>query len=443
MGTRAISHLDAQRQGWFEQAAARIDAERLGDLIRGLTAIHSPTGAERAACEFLAGELRSAGMQVQLQALGEAGANCVGRLRGAGRGPVLMLYAPIDTHLEADPASELPWAGERLRADMRPEVRDEEGFIVGLGASNPKSMLATLVEACRAVIEAGVPLTGELLLATAGGGMPRFVPERGNAGISSGVAHLLARGVAPDFGIILKPWDEVYYEHPGMCWFKVTTKGTLGYAGIPRGVPGFRSAIVPAARVILELEQWLAEYPARHESAQVRPEGWISAVRAGWPERAAFPSAATEIHLDVRTNPDQTPAAVAAELDAVMRGICARHPDVQAEWEMTVSCQGSRCDPDHWIVGCATRAWEARHGRRYGGAPKMAGQTDAATIGRLGIPLARLGYDWPPAHMPARYAEGLGGMGVAWVPDLLGPCESIVHAIVDACTRSRAEVGLD
>lgn len=442
MSQQKIVHLDAERQQWFENAVARIDAGRLGELIRSLTAIHSPTGAELEACQFLSGYLDGFGMRSEVQRVGETSANCIGRWRGGADGPTLMLYAPIDTHLETTPETELPWAGERLRDDMRPQVREQDGCIIGLGASNPKSMLATLVEACRCVVEAGVPLTGELMLATAGGGMPRFVPGRGGAGISSGVSYMLSHGVAPDFGIILKPWDSVYHEHPGMCWFKVTTAGTLGYAGIPRGVPGFRSSIVPAARVILELEEWLADWPNRHESEQVRPEGWISAVRAGWPDRAAFPSAVTEIYLDVRTSPDQTRADVAAEFDAVMRDICARHPDVDASWEMTVSCQGSRTPPTHFIVQAARRAWEARHGVAFEAAPKMSGQTDAATINQLGIPLARLGYPWPPETMPAEYAEGLGGMGVAYVPDLLGPCESLIHAVIDACTRSRTELGL-
>ncbi|NIN35505.1 MAG: acetylornithine deacetylase, partial [Gammaproteobacteria bacterium] len=61
-------------------------------------------------------------------------------------------------------------------------------------------------------------------------------------------------------------------EHPGMVWFKVTTWGTMGYSGIPRGTPGFDSAIIPAAKLILELEEWLAAYPDKHTSDQIKPE---------------------------------------------------------------------------------------------------------------------------------------------------------------------------
>jgi acetylornithine deacetylase/succinyl-diaminopimelate desuccinylase-like protein len=305
-------------------------------------------------------------------------------------------------------------------------------------------MASLITEAAHCIVEAGVELTGDVIVATAGGGMPWIVAERSNAGISSGVSHMLSHGVAPDFGIIVKPWDEVYYEHPGMIWFKVTTWGTMGYAGIPRGTPGFRSSIVPGAKVILAIEEWLAAYPDRHTSEQVKPEGWIAAVRAGWPEKPALPGAACEIYLDVRTAPGQTAAQVEREFAALMRDIMHRYDDVDATWETIVTCDAARTAPDHWIVRSATRAWETVHGRAYRETPYLSGQTDAATICRLGVPLVRIGYPWiGDKEMPAAFAEGLGGMGVANVPDLVDTVKQLIYGIIDSCTRTRAEIGID
>lgn len=433
----------AEQQRWYEAANARIDTERLKQLVFSLTNIHSPTGDERRASQFLASYLTSAGFEGRYLPVTERSGNCVGRLPGDGTGPNFMLYAPMDTHLDADETRDVPWVGPRLRADMVPRAEIRGDTVIGLGASNPKSMVATLVEAARCVREAGIPLTGDVLVASAGGGMPWICPERDHAGVSSGVRRLLTDGIAPDFGVIMKPWDEVYFENPGMAWFKVTTWGTMGYAGIPRGVPGFTSSIVPAARVILELEQWLAAYPDRHESEQVRPQGWIAAVRSGWPDKPAFPAAACEIHLDLRTNPDQKMSDVAAEFSAAMEAILKRHPDIRADWEMTLACQGTRTPRDHWIVRSATRSWEHVHGRGYPGAAKMSGQTDAATICGLGIPLARIGYPFiGEKDMPAEFTEGLGGMGVACIPDLVVPCRELIYMIIDSCTRTRQEVGI-
>lgn len=434
----------AEQQAWYEQAIGRIDQQRLKQLIFELTARHSPTGAEREASEFMVEYMNQAGIDARYQPITEISGNAVGRVRGSGTGPSLLLYAPVDTLLEGDPEKDLPHAGPEMRADMLPEPYIDGDLVIGLGASNPKSMVSLITEATQCVVEADVPLTGDVIVATAGGGMPWIVAERNNAGISNGVSHLLAHGVAPDFGIIVKPWDEVYYEHPGMIWFKVTTWGTMGYAGIPRGTPGFRSSIVPGAKVILEIEEWLAAYPDRHTSEQIKPEGWIAAVRAGWPEKPALPGAACEIYLDVRTAPGQTAAQVEREFAALMGEIMDKHDDVDATWETIVTCDAARTDPDHWITRSSTRAWEAVHGRAYTETPYLSGQTDAATICRLGVPLVRIGYPWiGDKEMPEEFAEGLGGMGVANIPDLVATVQQIIYNIIDSCTRTRAEVGLD
>jgi len=432
-----------EQQAWYERACAMIDAARLKQLNLALVDIHSPTGAEAAASRYMVDHMGRMGLSAHYQAVNDLSGNAVARCRGDGSGPALMLYAPIDTHIEADPEKDIPWVGPTLRDDMKPQAYARGETVIGLGASNPKGMVAALTEAVNAVIDAQVPLKGDLVLAFAGGGMPVVVPERNHYGLSSGVLHMLANGVTADCGIIFKPWNEVYYEHPGMCWFKVTVKGTLGYSGIPRGTPGFRSSIVPAAKLILALEEWLPEYTKQHTSDQIAPEGWIAAVRSGWPDRPAFPSAATEIYLDMRTNPQQTTGGVQAEFAAAMREILSRHPDIEAEWEMTAAVPGSRTEPDHWIVQSCRRAWQATHaGRAYPGAPKLSGQTDAAAICKFGLPLARVGYPWiGDTEMPEEFSEGLGGMGVSHIPDLIDPIKAVIYSIIDTCTRTREETG--
>lgn len=442
------SALDAPRRALFERACQHIDAARLQRRLADIVDIHSPTGAEKPLAEFLREHLAAIGLHSACQPITPTSANVWGRLTGKGDGPSLMLYAPLDTHLEADASTDLPWAGPTLTSDMRVPGSVRGQTVVGLGASNPKCMIAALTEAVQALADAmretGEQLNGDLLLAFAGGGMPVCVPERAHSGLSSGVMHMLTHGVNADFGLVLKPWDEVYYEHPGLCWFRVSVEGTMGYAGVPRGTPGFRSSIAPAARVIDALEAWLPEYTARNATAQIAPQGWISAVRAGWPDKAAFPSAVTHLYLDLRTTPDQTPADVHAEFSAQMRHILRLHPEIKATWEMVASVPASSVEPDHWIVRSAVRAWEHTHdGRQYPGAPPMSGQTDAAVMGKLGLPVVRLGFPWP-GNAPAQpdIGEGLGGMGVVHVPDLIDPIKTVLYLMIDTCSRTRGEVGL-
>jgi acetylornithine deacetylase/succinyl-diaminopimelate desuccinylase-like protein len=315
-------------------------------------------------------------------------------------------------------------------------------WIYGLGSSNPKAMVASLLEVATTLIESDTPLIGNLNVGFADGGMPVTIPQRDNAGMSHGVFHLLNRGMAPDFAIIMKPWNWVYHEEPGMGWFKVQVKGTLGYAGVPRGLPAFRSSVVPAATVILELEQWLIAYAEKNRSGDIYPHGWIAGVRGGWPERPAFPSAVTEIFFDVRISPRTTPGEVKAQFEAFMLDLAHRFPDIDCDWEMYGSTPGGTTDPANWIIQSCRRGWEQIEGKAYSTPDPLGGQTDGAALRRLGVPTARIGWPWPAEGSPEPIAEGLGGMGATYVPDLMPCLEKILYACIDTLMRPRAELGL-
>lgn len=435
--------LGPELEPWYQLACSKLDGERLKKLLFDLVNVHSPTGAEGPASEFMADYMRNeVGIQAKYQPINDLTGNALGEMRGLGGGASLLLYAPIDTHLDGDASKDVPWVGPNLRDDMIPKARLDGDMVVGLGASNPKAMVACLTEVVHALKEAGVPLKGDLLLGFAGGGMPVSIPERNNFGMSSGVYHLLAHGAQPDYAVIMKPWWVVFNEEPGMCWFKVTVWGTLGYAGIARGTPGFRSSVLPATTMIRELEEWIQRYTARNSSGAIQTEGWISSLRAGWPEKPAFPSAATEICFDIRVSPRTSPGEVRAQFAEGMREILSRYPDIEADWEMYGSTPGGSTDRQNWIVQSALRGWEHVEGAPHPQPPMMGGQTDGAMIRRLGIPCARIGYPWPPENCDPIYKEGLGGMGAAYVPDLLKSARAVIYAVIDTLARPRAETGL-
>lgn len=433
--------LDNDRRALYEQVCARLNPDRFRELLVNLINIHSPTGLERPAAEFMADYLQNTvGIPANYQPMNETSGNAFGEHLGDGAGSRLLLYSPIDTHI--DPENDVPWVGPRLRPDMLPHARVDGDLVIGLGASNPKCMVAGLTEVTHAVVESGIPLTGDLAIGFAGGGMPVTMSNRNRAGMSNGVFHLLTHGAMPDHAIVFKPWWAVFPEEPGMCWFKVSVRGTYGYAGIARGTPGFRSSIVPAARVIQYIEEWLPQYTARNTSGTTIPEGWISAVRSGSPDKPAFPSATTEIYLDVRVNPRTTPGAVRHQFAELIAQIRATEPAFDLDWEMYGSLPGGMTDPDNWIIQSCRRGWEEVEGRPYESTPLLGGQTDGTLIRRLGVPTARIGYPWPPASAPADLNEGLGGMGVASVNDVMTAARAVAYAVVDTLTRTREEIDL-
>jgi len=434
--------LSAQQLAWYEQACARIDARRLQKLLLAVTDIHSPTGQARAASEFMVAHLGKVGFDSRYMPMTETSGNVFAERRGSGGGAAVMLYSPIDTHLELD-EEERQWTGSQDEADMQPRAKMVgDDWVYGLGASNPKGMVATLTEVATALVESGVPLVGDLLVGMADGGMPVSISARQNSGMSNGVLHLLNRGAAADFAVIMKPWNWVYHEEPGMGWFKLRVHGTLGYAGVPRGTPGFRSSIVPAADVIQELEKWIVAYAARNTSGVVAPHGWISGIRSGNPERPAFPSAITEIFFDVRINPRTSPADVKSQFAAFVAELQQRRPDLVLGWEMYGSVPGGTTDEANWIIQSARRGWEFIEGRPHGKPDLLGGQTDGTALRRYGVPTVRIGWPWPAQGATEPVAEGLGGMGATYIPDLLPCAKKIMYVLIDTLTRRREELGL-
>src|SRR5919204_884383 len=436
--------LSRQQRDWLEQAVSRIDEERMRAFNCAITSIHSPTGEERAASEWMVQQMLGLGIDTFYQPLDERSGNAVGQLKGTGGGPALMLYAPIDTHLRADPDEDVPWVGPELRPDMLPQgYIADNGDVIGLGAANPKGMVTALTEAVRCVRLAGMPFRGDLILAFAGGGMPSTPPKgegRQNHGLGSGVTYMINHGVTADFAIICKPGWAVAWEAGGLCWFKVTVRGQMGYAGMTRSFPNFRNAVVHAAKFVLALEEWLPKYQERNTSGLCAPQGAIAAIRGGWPHKPAFPSAATEVYIDLRCSPRTSPAEVKAQFAEAIADIRVKHPELRLDWEMIAAYPGSYTDPENWIVHSAMRGWEFAEGTTHHALTGTSGQTDASAIRNLGIPTIRLGY--PPVPTIPPEWQGFGGLGVSHIPNLAKVSRALIYAIVDTCTRHRAEGGL-
>lgn len=432
--------LSAEQQQWYEKARAKLNPQRLQQLLFDLTNIHSPTGATREASEFMAQHLKSMGMKSHYYPMNEITGNVMAEYNGSGDGATVLLYAPIDTHLDCTPDEAL-LTGQGQEADLQPFAQQMENWVFGLGASNPKGMVATLTEVANALIDAEVPIKGNLIVGMADGGMPVDIHSR-NAGMSNGVIYMLNRGMYPDYAIIMKPWNWVYHEEPGMAWFKLQVKGTLGYAGVPHDTPGFRSSILPTTTVINELQAWIVEYTERNTSGVIKPHGWIAGVRGGDVERPAFPSAVTEIFFDVRVNPRVSPASVKAQFASFVDDLKQRFPDLDVDWEQYGSVPGGTTDPDNWIIQSCKRGWEHIEQRPHGTPDYLAGQTDGAALRRYGVPTARIGWPWPATGAPIPVAEGLGGMGATYIPDLMPCAEKILYALIDTLTRHRSEMEL-
>lgn len=438
--------LSVEQQAWLEKAYAALDEDRMRQFCLDVVSIHSPTGFEREVSEWMAKQLSALGMDAFYQPIDENTGNAVGRY-GSDDGPQMLLYAPIDTHIDLVGDYDLPWVGPRFSDDMlTPAYADEHGDVIGLGANNPKGMVTAIWGAIDAITRAGVPLKGRIIGGFAGGGMPVKAPPNSptaNSGLGSGVNYMLNHGVSPDFGIISKPGYAVAWEEVGLCWFKVAVSGGyIGYAGRPHDVPDYKNTILEAAVIIPEIEAWLNEYSRVNTSGLCTPWGGISTIRGGWPHKPSFSPASTEMLIDVRVNPRSSTADVQHQFAEGMARIQARHPNIRIEWEMFGSYPGASTDPYHWIIQSTMRGWEHVEGKQHRARTGTSGQTDASAIRNLGVPLARVGQPPSPSHVLRDYTYGLSGMGVGHMPHLTNVAKIIVYAVIDSCMRSREEVGL-
>ena len=81
------------------------------------------------------------------------------------------------------------------------------------------------------------------------------------------------------------------------------------------------SSMLPLAMKTKEeiTQDWLPRYVKENTSGQIEPWGWISGVRGGWPDKPAFPTALTEIFLDLRITPRTSPAEVERQFGVRLR----------------------------------------------------------------------------------------------------------------------------
>ena len=77
MSTSSRPSFSTQQQAWYEQACARIDPKRLQKLLFEIVDIHSPTGAARAASEFMAGHLARVGMDARYHPMTDTSGNVI------------------------------------------------------------------------------------------------------------------------------------------------------------------------------------------------------------------------------------------------------------------------------------------------------------------------------------------------------------------------------
>ena len=427
-------------------AVEAIDAERLASTCAAIVDAPSPTGRERACAERIVGLLDAARLDARLMALDELSANAWARLPAsgprAGEGPTLLLYAPIDTLTTGSPDDDVPQVGGAIEGHLLPHAVRHGDLVTGLGAHNPKGHAACIIEAARAIVDAGVTLAGDVLVAFGAGGMPTFAVDdpddpigRAGTGHGVGASFLLERGVWADAAIIAKSGWFVQHEEVGLAWTDVVVGGTHTYVGARHRLP-YRNAVADAARAALHLETAFAE--SHRRAGTLAPQSMVAEIEGGWRRMAAFLPETTRLRVDQRILPGESPLDAHRRIEALLDELRADDPDLDVRAELVLAIPGSTTPRDHWVCEAGQRAWEATTGRAHVDPTDLSGSTDANILRNRGVPTMRVGL--PKVHLDGvelGFAEGMNTVDTAALTALT---ELLVRATVDVCSRTRDEL---
>ena len=398
----------------LEQAVlARIDDDELIRWVQALTQIPSvwkpETGeGEEAAARWVEARCRDIGLRTQFEFVepgrpnviawhvgndgGRSGADAatMDGERASVFGPpspvaasapprrTLMFEGHTDVVTEGDPAA---WTDPPFSAAIR------DGRIYGRGANDMKAGVCCALMATRALVESGAQLDGDIVLG--------FVCDEESRMI--GIKHFVERGWADRVTacIVCEPEENhLCTSQKGVMWVHVVIHGVMSHGAMP--LTGVNTAY-PLARFLdgaHALEARLIVQHGRHEflgQPSITPTIVQSPARGtGEPQNNVMPGS-SECVLDIRLIPGMDADAIAAQLEVMLKGVCA--VDARLRYDMNVMevRHPTQTDHAHPIVTTLAAAYTDLTGQApiYGGVP---GSTDGTILNaRKGIPIVTCG----------------------------------------------------
>ncbi|MGQ0568955.1 MAG: M20 family metallopeptidase [Armatimonadota bacterium] len=173
-----------------ERIVSSIARQEVIDLECSLVAIPSYTTEETELAKFIGGQMNAFGLDATLQEVPLAEGvshNVIGRLRGSGGGPSMLLFGHMDHG---------PIMGRKFqsfegwkRDPFKPSIEGE--WIYGKGCQDEKGGLCGLITAAKAMVRAGFKPKGDIY----------FCPVQGHKRLSSGILYLLKSGLRTAYAV--------------------------------------------------------------------------------------------------------------------------------------------------------------------------------------------------------------------------------------------------
>ena len=401
-----------------------VSEERLVDLARRMIRIPSFFFEEHEVADFLADYLADLGLDVEMMEVEhpwEAGRTTrqpIATLRGTGGGNSLMVNGHIDTNVLMSGWTVDPYEGKL-----------EDGWLWGLGAQDDKGGLAAAIAGIAAVVEAGVELSGDIVLC------PVAAHKLGGTGTRTA----LRKGVRADCCINIEhAANTLGTVVTGSVRVKIaTTTPGLFFRFTPEARSGYTNAIELQAELIRRFGPSLTNR---------LPNDWLT--HTPHPELADFPMIRYDtIHKDhygrecdlmfqVRTIPGMTVDTVREDVQRVLDGI---NDLPNLDYTLTVPANGPD-DPyhmepmeiahDHPLVKALAEGQELASGKpaELGSVERIGNYGDGNVLAAAGIPSIQYG----PGDIKV-YPEWPAPDERVEVSELMVTARAVAHTALKIC----------
>jgi acetylornithine deacetylase len=379
-------------------AIAAVDERRILDLEQRSIRIASPTFQEGEIADLYAGVMADIGLDVEMMEVrhsqdpSKRSRQPIGRLRGSGGGPTLLLNGHMD------PGAEMSgWTVDPLGAKF------EDGWIWGMGAHDDKGGCVAAISAVEAIVRSGTRLRGDVIIT------PVIAHKLGGAGTRA----LLDHGVKADLCINMEHSNNTIANVcVGVVMVRlVCTAPELFFRYSAEARAAYMNPVEQQAEIIRHIGPSLTPIP---------PDGWMTF--APHPELPGFPthtfdvihkehyylrnytgrsSRECEMTLQFRTVPGQTVASIKEDLARLLAAIKRDHPAFNctleipaAETRTTWNQAPMQCPADHSLVRALAEGQVLASGKpAYIGAHGRLGNVGDGNIiqERLGIPTVQYG----------------------------------------------------
>jgi acetylornithine deacetylase/succinyl-diaminopimelate desuccinylase-like protein len=408
----------------IEQALAALDEDGLVRLALDATSIASPVGDNAELVRFLDEHMRAQGLRSFVQWFAPPQANVVGTLQGTGGGRSLM----INVNAESD---FFPF-----ETTVPPARIVDDEWISGWGVWNMKSPLVAAIAAATAVHEAGVELSGDVLVAGVAAMIDQQtvetrIADQPRQGYGLGTKYLLARGAVADMAVCATPTSfKLVRQHLGTTGVRIDVAGPPLFDGtvedftgtIHRNRPTSESVAQQLADVVNALNAWIPDYVSRNTVDGVIPYIRFAGIEAGRPW-APVPASDGSLFVYVNTPPDAGLTDVLGEIRSVLDAARASRPYLDASAEAISVNPSVSVAEDHPIVTELQAAHAAVHGEQPEPAT-VVWHSDASVLAHFGVPSVSYG-------MPGRYTPGEGE--AVRIEDLVACARVFTELIVRVC----------